>query len=207
MQHLRQILAILKRHELFIILKKCVFFTSSLIFLGFVVSKEGIRVDEDKVRAIQEWPIPSSVTQVRSFLGLATFYRRFIRDFSTIAAPITTCLKKGGFNWNAAVDEAFILLKAKLSTAPVLALPDFSKTFELECDASGIEIGAVLSQELKPIAFYSEKLNDARQKWSTYQQELYAIFRALKTWEPYLLPKEFIVYSDHQALRHFRNQR
>jgi len=88
-----------------------------------------------------------------------------------------------------------------------LVLPDFSKTFELECDASGVGIGAVLSQERKPIAFFSEKLSEARQKWSTYQQELYAVFRALKTWEVYLLPKEFIVYSDHQSFKHFRNQK
>jgi len=88
-----------------------------------------------------------------------------------------------------------------------LVLPDFNKTFELECDASGVGIGAILSQERKLIAFFSEKLSEARQKWSTYQQELYAVFRALKTWEVYLLPKEFIVYTDHQSLKHFRNQK
>ena len=87
----------------------------------------------------------------------------------------------------------------------ILVLPNFDKTFELECDASGVGIGAVLSQERKPIAFFSEKLSDARKKWSTYQQELYAVFRALKTWEVYLLPKEFLVYTDHQALKHFKD--
>ena len=88
-----------------------------------------------------------------------------------------------------------------------MVLPDFNKTCELECDASGVGIGAILSQEEIPIAFFSEKLSEARQKWSTYQQELYAVFRALKTWEVYLLPKEFIVYTDHQSLKHFRNQK
>lgn len=98
-------------------------------------------------------------------------------------------------------------IKEKLSSAPVLALPNFDRAFELECDASGVGIGAVLSQERRPVAYFSEKLSEARQKWSTFQQELYAVVRALNTWEPYLLPKEFIIYSDHQALRHFRTQK
>ncbi|WVZ70559.1 LOW QUALITY PROTEIN: hypothetical protein U9M48_019218 [Paspalum notatum var. saurae] len=202
--HVRKVLEVLKQNELYVNLKKCVFLQKQLLFLDFIITSEGIHVDESKVAAVRDWPTPKTITEVRSFHGLATFYRRFVKNFSTIMAPITECLKKGRFQWNETVEASFKEIKEKLSQAPLLILPDFNKTFELECDVS---IGAVLSQERKPIAFFSEKLSDARQKWSTYQQELYAVFRALKTWEVYLLPKEFIVYTDHQSLKHFRNQK
>nr|GMD71508.1 Retrovirus-related Pol polyprotein from transposon 17.6 [Ipomoea batatas] len=178
-----------------------------MVFLGFVISAEGVHVDDEKVQVIRHWPRPRSVSEVRSFLGLASFYRRFIRNYSTIAAPISDCLRKGGFRWGEKAEQSFIELKEKLTTAPVLALPDFSKPFELECDASGFGIGAVLSQTRRPIAFFSERLSVARENWSTYEQELYAVIRALHVWAHYLRPGEFIIYSDHEALKYFRSQK
>ncbi|WVZ90253.1 hypothetical protein U9M48_036569 [Paspalum notatum var. saurae] len=197
--HIRKVLEVLKQNELYVNLKKCVFLQKQLLFLGFIITSEGIRVDDSKVAAIRDWPTPNNISEVRSFYGLATFYRRFVKNFSTIMAPITECLKKGRFQWNEMVEASFKKIKEKLSQALLLILPDFNKTFELEYDASRVE--------RNPIALFSEKLSDARQKWSTYQQKLYVIFRALKTWEVYLLPKEFIVYTDHQSLKHFRNQK
>ena len=128
------------------------------------------------------------------------FYWRFVKNFSQIVAPITECMKKEKFHWGTDAEQSFALIKEKLSSTPVLALLDFDKLFEVECDVSIVGIGVVLSQEGKPIAFYSEKLNAIHQKWSIYELELYVVFRALKVWEHYLVQREFILFSDHHAL-------
>ncbi|XP_062115055.1 uncharacterized protein LOC133829215 [Humulus lupulus] len=173
----------------------------------FVVSATGIQVDEEKIKAIQEWPTPTTIGNVRSFHGLASFYRRFVKNFSTIAAPLTEVIKKNViFKWGEAQEEAFQLLKYKLTHAPLLALPNFSNTFEVECDASGIGIGAVLMQDGRPLAYFSEKLSGAALNYPTYDKELYALVRALETWQHYLWPKEFVIRTDHESLKHLKGQ-
>ena len=181
-QHLRKVLTVLQANELYINLKKCNFMTSSLIFLGFVIGSQEILVDEEKVRAMRDWLVPNSVTEERSFHDLTTFYRRSIRNFSCLVARITVFLKKERFFlWTEAANEAFTLIKDKLTNAPVLAFLDFKKVFELECNICGVRIGAVLLQENRPIAFLSEKLNEAQQKWSAYEQKLYVVYHPLIT--------------------------
>jgi len=128
-------------------------------FLGFVVSSKGVHVDQAKVVAIKNWPTPTNVKEVRSFHGLASFYRIFVPNIGTIAAPLNDIVKKDvGFKWGEAQHNAFDVLKEKLTNAPIVALPNFAKTFEIECDVSSIGIGAVLLQEGHPIAYFSEKL-------------------------------------------------
>ena len=149
------------------------------MFLGYIVSAEGIKVDVSKIEAIRSWTIPKTVGEMCSFHGLASFYRRFIKNFSTIIALVTDCMKKGRFQWSEQVEESIQKIKEMLSSALVLVLSDFKRVFEVKCDASGIGIGVVLSQEGRPVSFYNEKLNDKR-RYSTYDKELYAIIQALK---------------------------
>jgi hypothetical protein len=171
------------------------------------VTPQGIEVDGAKIDAIRSWPTPQTITQVRSFLGLAGFYRRFVRDFSTIATPLHELMKKGvSFHWGPAKDQAFDTLKVRLTSAPLLQLPDFGKTFELECDASGVGIGGLLMQGGKPVAYFSEKLNGPTLNYSMYDKEFYALVRSLETWQHYLWPKEFIIHSDHEPLKYLRMQ-
>ncbi|GJX68055.1 putative CCCH-type zinc finger family protein [Tanacetum coccineum] len=206
LEHLVKIFKVLAQQQLYVNLKKCEFMTHSLVFLRYIISKDGIHVDSNKVDAIMSWPTPASIHEIRSFYGLASFYRRFIRNFSTIVSPITECLKGGNFKWTKEAQASFELIKAKLIEAPVLALPNFENVFELDCDASGVGIGAVLSQDNRPIAFFSEKLSEARQKYTTYEKEFYAIVRALEHWRHYLISKEFILHSDHEALTYINGQ-
>nr|AAQ72731.1 putative reverse transcriptase [Petunia x hybrida] len=205
--HLRQVLEALRAEKLYANFKKCAFGVDKVVFLGFVVSAQGVEVDESKVEAIRDWPTPTTVTQVRSFHGLASFYRRFVKDFSSKAAPLTELVKKDQpFVWGEPQEKAFQELKGRLSTAPLLQLPDFGKAFEVECDASGVGIGGVLMQDSKPIAYFSEKLKGASLNYSTYDKEVYALVRALAHWQHYLWPREFEIKSDHESLKHLRGQ-
>ncbi|XP_073121552.1 uncharacterized protein [Henckelia pumila] len=160
--------------------RQCMFCTKELVFLGFVVSAQGVRVDEEK---------------------------RFLKYFSTLAAPMTAVIKKNvPFHWGDEQEKSFNLIKQKLINAPLLVLPDFSNTFEIECDASGAGIGGVLMQGRNTVAYFSEKLNRAALNYPTYDKEFYALVRVLETWQLYLSPKEFVINTDHESLKHFKGQ-
>jgi hypothetical protein len=179
-----------------------------LIYLGFIISENELRMDPDKMQVIKNWPSPKNIFEVRSFHGLASFYRKFIRNFSGISTAMMDTVKKRhkSFHWTEEAEKIFNLLKRKITEQPVLVLPDFHKTFKVKCDASGFAIGAVLSQEDRPIAYFSEKLNEAKVKYSMYDKEFYDIIQALKKWRHYLIPKEFVLYSDNHALQFVTQQ-
>jgi hypothetical protein len=162
----------------------------------------------EKVRAIKEWMSPRSIFEVRSFHGLASFYRKFIRNFSGICAPIMDTVKKKykSFNWTKEDEKSFRVLKKKITKQPILVLPYFGKTFQVRCDASGIAIGEFLSQDNRLVAYFSEKLNDTKEKYSTYDKEFYAVIQDLKKLRHYLISKEFVLYNDNQSLQFITRQ-
>ncbi|KAE8676682.1 putative CCCH-type zinc finger family protein [Hibiscus syriacus] len=204
--HLRAVFEMLKTECLFVNQKKCSFFTTSATFLRFIVSTDGVHAYQSKVDAVLEWPRPKTLHDIRSFHGLASFYHRFIRNFSTLIVPITECLKGRDFQWSEEEEASFQLVKQKMTEAPVLTLPDFDKVFEVNCDASGVGIGGVLSQAGRPVAFFSEKLSGSKKNYSTYDLEFYAIVQSLKHSRHYLIQKEFILFTDHEALKYINGQ-
>jgi hypothetical protein len=204
--HLRRVFELLRENKLYANLKKCPFCVNTVTFLGYIVSDKGISMDEEKVKAIMEWPNPKTMGEVHSFHGLTIFDRRFVKGFSAIAAPLTNCLKKDNFVWDESAELSFNTLKTALTTAPILSLSNFEKLFEIDCDASGVGIGGVLSQEERPIAYFSKKLNGLKLNYSTYDLEFYAIVQTIKHWAYYLAYREFLLNTDHEALKHLHSQ-
>lgn len=200
-------LQILKENQLFAKLSKCVFDTRKVEYLGHVISGEGLSTDPKKISAISDWKTPTTITQLRSFLGLAGYYRRFIKNYGMICRPLHDALKKGQFKWNDEQENAFMALKKALITAPVLALPDFEQPFILVTDASGTGIGAVMLQQGREIAYYSKALCPTNAALSTYEKEALAIIEALKRWRHYFLGNKLIIKTDQQSLKFITDQK
>ena len=210
---LSEIMDILIAAELKAKAKKCTFAAKEVHFLGHIVSGEGIKVDPAKVAKIKQWPVPRTVKQVESFIGLASYYRRFVPDFATISAPINSLKQKNKkWNWTDECQRAFELLKQKLCEAPIVRCPNNSYTYVLQTDASQVGIGAVLSQrtpngEEYVIEYASRTLNKAERNYSTIEKECLAIIWAVCHFRVYLFGIDFIIQSDHKPLRYLSNMK
>ena len=177
-------------------------------FLGHVISQEGIAVDPSKIEAVLKWERPQTITQIRSFLGLAGYYRRFIKGFSQLALPLTRLTRKGqSFVWDESCEKSFLELKKRLTTTPVLVIPDPLRDFEVFCDASGRGIGCVLMQDQRVVAYASKQLKPHEENYPTHDLELAAVVFALKIWRHHLYGVKFVVYSDHKSLKYLFDQK
>jgi hypothetical protein len=205
--HVKQVLDVLRKEKLFLKMSKCEFGKTSLVYLGHIVGGGELKIDPSKVKVILEWSKPNNVTEVRSFLGATQYWRKFIANFSSIAAPLhaVTSIKQV-FQWGGKQQKAFDTLKEKISSAPVLALPNLRQPFEIQTDASNYAMGAVLLQHGKPICFHSETFNGVVINYPTYDKELYALVQSVKKWKHYLLGKETIIHTDHQPLQYLQSQ-
>ncbi|XP_054800138.1 uncharacterized protein LOC129304486 [Prosopis cineraria] len=207
-QHLKKVFQVLSDHELYIKLEKCSFAKQEVDFLGHKIKDGKLMMDPTKVQAIQEWQPPTKVPELRSFLGLVNYYRRFIKGYSTIAAPLTDLLKKNkSWQWSQDCQDAFEKLKQMVVQEPVMSLPDYSKPFEVHTDASDFAIGGVLMQERHPIAYESRKLNDTERHYTVQEKEMFAIIHCLRTWRHYLLGSKFTIMTDNVATSYFQTQK
>jgi len=207
LRHIRAVLDVLRQHRLFVKRSKCTFAAPSVAYLGHVISAAGVAMDPAKVQAIVDWPAPRSVRAVRGFLGLAGYYLKFVHNYGTVAAPLTALLKRDGFVWHDEAAAAFAALKAAVTSAPVLAMPDFAKAFIVECDASSHGFGAVLVQEGHPVAFFSRPIAPRHRSLAAYERELIGLVQAVRHWRPYLWGRQFVVKTDHFSLKYLLDQR
>ncbi len=212
--HLKQVLGLLRQHKLYAKLSKCEFNKPELRFLGHVIGREGISVDPSKIDVIRQWPVPKDVSELRAFLGLCNYFRRFVHGYSKIAGPLTALtgtVAQGSYSWDKWEEKelrAFNKLKVALCSTPVLRLPDFDKPFEMWTDASLDGTGGVLVQDGHPVAFTSAKLSKAEVNYTTTEQELLGVVRALQEWRCYLegAKHKVTIITDHNPLTFLQTQ-
>nr|ABB46832.2 retrotransposon protein, putative, Ty3-gypsy subclass [Oryza sativa Japonica Group] len=206
-EHLRLALEKLREHQLYAKFSKCEFWLSEVKFLGHVISAGGVAVDPSNVESVTNWKQPKTVSEIRSFLGLAGYYRRFIENFSKIAKPLTRLLQKDvKYKWSEECEQSFQELKSSLISAPILILPDPKKGFQVYCDASKLGLGCVLMQDGKVVAYASRQLGPHEKNYPTHDIELAAVVHALKIWRHYLFGTRTEVYTDHKSLKYIFTQ-
>ncbi|GKB05739.1 putative nucleotidyltransferase, ribonuclease H [Tanacetum coccineum] len=207
-EHLRLVVELLKKEKLYAKFSKCELWLREGQFLRHVINGNGIHVDPSKIKAVKNWKALRTLSEIRSFLGLCGYYRRFIENFSKIGKSLTILTQKcKTFDWSEEQELAFQTLKDKLCNAPVLALPDGPEDFVVYCDASGIGLGCVLMQRGKVIAYASRQLKIHEMNYTTHDLELGAVVFALKIWRHYLYGTKSVIYTDHKSLQHIFSQK
>ncbi|KAK1677054.1 hypothetical protein QYE76_037902 [Lolium multiflorum] len=207
-EHLGIVLQTLREHQLYAKFSKCEFWLDQVEFLGHVISKDGIAVNPSKVAAVLEWEAPKNVKEIIGFLGMVGYYIRFIQGFSKIAGPMTKLLRKNTpFVWSDECEQSFQTLKEKLTTAPVLAVPEVGKDYTVYCDASKHGLRCVLMQDRKVISYGSRQLRPHEVNYPTHDLELAAVVFALKGWRHFLYGAKCELYTDHKSLKYFFTQK
>jgi hypothetical protein len=207
-KQLTEVFQVLRDQQLNLKRSKCSFAKQNIEYLGHVIGIDGVATDSSKITAVKEWPRPKNLKELRGFLGLTGYYRKFIKHYGPISKPLTQLLRKGEvYQWTPVTEGAFQELKQALIQAPVLALPDFSQQFVVETDACQSGVGAVLMQQGHPVAYLSKALSPRNQALSTYEKECLAILMAVEKWRSYLQHQEFIIRTDQKSLLHLTEQR
>ncbi|GBM26318.1 Retrovirus-related Pol polyprotein from transposon 297 [Araneus ventricosus] len=210
LNNLREVFQRLQKANLKLNPKKCRFFQKEVAYLGHVTSAEGVKTDPEKIKAVVVWPRPDKIHDLRSFLGLCTYYRRFVRNFSAIARPLHKLTEaKSNFNWTDECEKSFNSLKQALTSSPILTYPRTDKDFILDTDASNEGIGAVLSQntgnEERVIAYFSKSLGKPERNYCVTRKELLAIVKSIEHFHHYLYGRKFPLRTDHASLRWLLN--
>ncbi|KAJ3708704.1 hypothetical protein LUZ61_012409 [Rhynchospora tenuis] len=205
--HVSQVLQVLSDNQLFAKKSKCDFGLNQIEYLGHIISDQGVATDPTKVQSMLSWPVPKNVKQLRGFLGLTGYYRKFVKNYGIISKPLTDLTRKNAFVWNPQAQSAFEQLKMAMSSTPVLTLPNYAKPFTVETDASALGIGAVLMQDNRPIAYFSKSLGPKNQGLSTYEKELLALLTAVTKWRHYLIGGPFVIRTDQISLKHLLEQK
>ena len=206
LQHLELVLQTMRKHQLYLKESKCTFARDSLEYLGHIISSTRVATDPSKISDMLKWPIPTSMTELRAFLGFTRYYRKFVQGYGTISKPLTQILKLKQFQWNPMAQLAFEALKQAMTQTPVLGLPNFQEPFTVETDACMDGIGAVLMQRGRPIAYLSKALGEKHKTLSIYEKEFLALIMAVDKWRHYLERGEFFIQTDHKSLAYLKDQ-
>lgn len=206
LEHLELVYETLRKHQLYLKESKCTFAQDRLDYLGHVISAQGVSTDPTKIANMLKWPVPQSMTELRAFLGLTGYYKKFVQGYGVIAKPLTQILRLKTFVWNPQAQTAFEKLKQTMTQTLVLGLPNFQKQFIVETDACADGIGAVLMQQAQPIAYLSKALGETHKALSISEKEFLALIMAVDKWRHYLERGEFLIQIDHKSLAYLKDQ-